>query len=118
MRWLLLLTVPLVALAQDAIVQTDLIGLAAETQRAVDAADWKRAAVLTAALKDAPREARNRAGAQATRDLEDRILGWLPPDTETVAVWQEPIRRHLAAAAHSNAAETAQGYLLGTFEYR
>jgi hypothetical protein len=111
-RLLLLAVLPAVALAQDAVLQMDLIGLAAEAQRAVDSGDWKHAAVLTAALKDATREARNRAWAQATRDLEDRILGWLPPDTETVAVWQEPFAVP-AAPAHNNAAETAQNYLLG-----
>jgi hypothetical protein len=102
------------AFAQDAVIQTDLIGLAAEAQRAIDAGDWKRAAGLTSALKEATRETRNRAWAQATLALEDRILGWLPEDTETVAAWQEPFAVSASSDPRTEGgAEAAQSYLLG-----
>lgn len=101
------------AVAQDAVIQTDLIGLAIEAQRAVDAADWKRAATLTSALREATREARNRAWARATLDLEDRILAWLPADTETVAAWQEPFTLSAPDAARTSGSDTLRAYLLG-----
>jgi hypothetical protein len=111
---LLLFLLTGLALAQDAVIQTDLIGLAADAQRAIDAGDWKKAAALTSALKDATREARNRAWARATQDLEDRILSWLPEDTETIAAWQEPFTLAASAdARRGGGAEAAQSYLLG-----
>lgn len=91
----------------------DLIGLAAQVRSAVDEGDWKRAATLSSQLKEAVRKARNAAWAQESAGLVDRTLSWLPEDTETVVVAQEPFALAVPTGPPGNALIAAQRYVVG-----
>lgn len=83
-------------------------------QALIVAGDWENAAELSRSLKDAVTEARDRSLSAQGGKLADSILTWLPADTETLVVAQEPLailrERQTTMPA---ALEEAQGYVLG-----
>ena len=92
----------------------ELVRLTEELDTAIQSGDWNKAAALSRALKDATIELRNRSMAKGSENLVDQILQWLPPDTETLIVAQQPftIPRNDPKAIPS-VAGMAQGYVLG-----
>jgi len=92
----------------------ELIRLTDELDTAIQSGDWNKAAALSRSLKDATVEARNRSMAKESENLVDQLLQWLPPDTETLIVAQQPftIPRKDPKAIPS-VTVMAQGYILG-----
>lgn len=76
--------------AQSPVETADLLRLTNRIQEALDAGDLRQASELSAALKQALKESRNRALAPKADEQIDTALGWLPYDTETVIVAREP----------------------------
>lgn len=68
----------------------DLLRLTDQLDAAIKADDWLAAAKLSASLKSAVESTRDQSLASAGSDLADTILTWLPPDTETLLVAQQP----------------------------
>lgn len=92
----------------------ELIRLTDELDTAVQAGDWNKAAALSRSLKDATVEARNLSMAKGGVDLVDQILQWLPVDTETLVVAQQPFKiPRRDPQAIPSVAGMAQGYVLG-----
>jgi hypothetical protein len=54
------------------------------------AGDWKTAAGLSTTLKDAVREARDRSFSVSNAEQIGSVLSWLPENTETILVAQQP----------------------------
>src|SRR5260370_2629160 len=82
----------MVASALDAQTPTraDLLKLTDQLDAAIRAGDWPDAAQLSRSLKESVRDTRNRQMAAAGIELTDSILAWLPSDTETLVVAQQP----------------------------
>ncbi len=101
-------------LAAQPATSADLMKLTDELEAAIQAGDWPKAAQLSRSLRGATEEARNQSMAAAGSELVDSILTWLPSDTETLVVAQEPFT---LSTRHENkipgALEEAQGYVLG-----
>ncbi len=101
-------------LAAQAPTRADLLKLTDQLETAIDAGDWSKAAQLSRTLRAAVQEARNQSMAAAGNELADSILSWLPVDTETLVVAQEPFT--IAAEDQTNipsALSGAQAYVLG-----
>lgn len=77
-------------LAQEPMSKADLLSLTDQLQEAMQSGDWKKAKELSAALKGAVIAQRNRSLSGESNGQINRILKWLPPDTETLMVAQEP----------------------------
>jgi hypothetical protein len=69
-----------------------LLRLTDELDAAIRAGDWNHAAALSAKLKADAEVARNQSMAKSGNELADQFLDWLPPDTETVLVAQQPFK--------------------------
>ena len=98
-------------------VKADLLGLTNELDTAIQSGDWTKAVELSRALKAAAEDARNRSMASAGREQADSILAWLPADTETLVVAQQPFQ--IAVPDQTNnpsAIEMAQGFVGGLLE--
>jgi hypothetical protein len=61
-----------------------------QLQSVINGGDWAKAAELSRSLKEKVMDARNQALARRGAGLVDSILTWLPQDTETLLVAQEP----------------------------
>jgi hypothetical protein len=100
--------------AQQTPTKPDLLKLTDQLESAIVAGDWKQSAALSSALKDEVRDARNRSMSANANERVDSILGWLPLDTETIIVAQEPFT---LIDDHENenpkALAMAQGYAVG-----
>jgi hypothetical protein len=93
MRTAMLLMVLFAAVrAQTPLETANLLNLTDRLQEAIDASDWQRAAELSGSLKQAVQESRNRSLSLNAEEQIDRMLGWLPADTETVIVARDPFR--------------------------
>lgn len=107
----LLLITAAVGIAQT---KPDLITLTDQLQRAMDSGDWKKAAHLSTSLKNAVDEYRNRSLSRDSSQQVDAILSWLPADTETVAVAQQPFTlTEKDPQGVPDALTWARGYVLG-----
>ena len=91
----------------------ELLNLTDQIDSAIQAGDWNRAAALSRSLNYAADNARNRSMAKGSTELIDQILEWLPPDTETLVVAQQPFK---VMSGDQQAAEgvavMARGYVL------
>jgi len=94
--------------------QTDLPKLTDELEAAIKSEDWPKASQLSRSLREAVQQARDQSMAGSGNKLVDSILTWLPADTETLVVAQQPLT--LSQADRSKvptALDMAQGYVLG-----
>lgn len=91
----------------------NLVALADRLRAAMDAGDWRKAAELSSALKNAAADARDHALAGKNSEDIDRVLGWLPENTETIVVAQQPfILLGSDPNSVSDALTEARGYVL------
>jgi hypothetical protein len=101
------------AAAQQVPTKPDLLKLTDQLESAIVAGDWKQAAALSTTLKDETRDARNRSMSANANDRVDSILSWLPVDTETVIVAQEPFTLSAGQQTENpKALAMAQGYVV------
>jgi hypothetical protein len=115
-RWAFLcLLAPGPLFCQDGIERTDLLRLRDRLEAAVTAGDWTEAAELSRILRNRTTEARNRALSESTASEIDRILKWLPGDTETLVVAQEAfvLPKVDEPISTPDATWAARGYVLG-----
>jgi hypothetical protein len=94
-----------------------LLKLTDEVEAAIQDNDWPKAARLSRQLREAVHEARDQSMAAAGHELADTILSWLPADTETLVVSQQPFA--IAAPDRTSiprALELARSYVLGLLE--
>jgi hypothetical protein len=100
--------------AQQVSPKPNLLEITDQLEAAIIAGNWNTAVALSSSLKEAVRNARNRSMAANANELADSILNWLPIDTETIVVAQEPFT---LIEDHRNdnpkALAMAQGYVLG-----
>jgi hypothetical protein len=90
-----------------------LLVLTDRLRAAMEAGDWKKAAELSSALKNATAEARGRALLGKNNEEIDRVLGWLPENTETIVVAQQPfILLEGDPNSVADALTEARGYVL------
>ena len=89
-RILALVLVAAAALPAQTPSKADLLRLTDEAEAAIREGDWAKAAQLTRSLRTAVEDARNKSMAAAGTELVEAVLAWLPPDTETVVVAQQP----------------------------
>lgn len=95
----------------------DLIGKTDELQRAIATEDWNKAATLSRSLKQDVTDARNRSLAGEESALANTTLNWMPADTETFLVAQQPFAIPTAKdAGDASGLEMAQGFLLMAME--
>lgn len=114
MRLAILLMLVVSALTAQAPTRADLLRLTDQLEAAIRAGDWPNAAQLSRSLKESVRDARNQQMAAAGIELTDSILTWLPSDTETLVVAQEPFTIMAEdRTAFRPALAMAQGYVLG-----
>jgi hypothetical protein len=103
--------------AQQPPSKSDLLKLTDELNAAIAAGDWKKAAELSPTLRDAVRDHRNRALAEGGSELLDSVLNWLPADTETIVVAQQPFPfPEKDRTQMPNAMLMAQGFAVGLLE--
>jgi hypothetical protein len=94
----------------------ELLRLTDELDGAIQSGDWNKAIALSHSLKDSTVEARNRSLAKGGVELVDQILQWLPPDTETLIVAQQPFKvPSEKPKTIEGVSVMAQGYALGLF---
>jgi hypothetical protein len=91
---------------EDLLLLTDRLGAAMAGD------DWKTAATISSTLKDGVREARNLALSSDNREQVDRVLSWLPKDTETLVVAQQPFTLPTQRQEKVDATMTVRGYVL------
>ncbi|MCU1233723.1 MAG: hypothetical protein JWP63_1690, partial [Candidatus Solibacter sp.] len=85
-----------------------------ELEALIAAGEWGKAAELSRALKDAVTDARNRSMAASANELADAVLQWLPVDTQTLVVAQQPFSIDKPDPTKLPTALTmAQGYVVG-----
>jgi hypothetical protein len=109
---LLLLGIPVILAQMPE--KPDLLKRTDELERLIAAGEWDRAAESSRSLKDVVTEARNRSLAADGNQLADSILKWLPPDTETFVVAQQPFPiTKQDQTVIPTALQMAQGYVLG-----
>ncbi|MGO9239602.1 MAG: hypothetical protein ACLQBJ_02240 [Bryobacteraceae bacterium] len=102
------------ALFAQTLEKADLLKQIEELEGVITAGDWVKAAELSRALKSAVTEARNHSLASEGSQLVDSILDWLPSDTETLVVAQEPFPiTKPDQTSIPTALQMAQGYVLG-----
>jgi len=108
------MSIPFIAgilLAQQSVGRVDLLKQVDELQSAVEAGDWKAAKQRSQELRENLRAARTEAFRSANSELTESVLNWLPPDTETVIVAQEPFP--LAARGSGSLRMAQGGYVTG-----
>lgn len=101
------------ALAAQPSGKAGLMKLTDQLDAAIQAGDWTQAAQISRTLKGAVQGARNQSLSAAGSELADAILGWLPVDTMTLLVAQEPFS--VKAEDERNipsALDMARGYVL------
>ena len=98
--------------AQTASSKENLLLLTDRLGAAMSGGDWKTAATISAALKDGVREARDLALASNNREQVDRVLSWLPKNTETLVVAQQPFTVPTQDQEKADAIMTVRGYIL------
>jgi hypothetical protein len=104
-------------MAAQSPVKADSLRLTNELESAILSGDWTKAAELSRALKTAAEDARNRSMASAGREQADSILAWLPADTETLLVAQQPFQIAIHDQTETaSAIEMAQGFVVGLLE--
>jgi hypothetical protein len=92
----------------------DLLSLTDRVRAAMAYGDWKTAAELSAALRNAVREERDRSLAVTNSDQISHVLTWLPDNTETLVVAQQPFTVVLKEQqSRTDAPTAARTYLLG-----
>jgi len=102
------------ALAQQANPKPDLLSLTDELDAAIQSGDWNKAVELSKSLKEATVVARDQSMAKGGAELADQILTWLPADTETLVVAQQPFKIPEAnSQIPPSAIAGAQTYILG-----
>jgi hypothetical protein len=92
----------------------DLEDLTGQVESAMTKGDWKRAAELSANLRDAVQNRRDQSFAAENAKLVDEVLGWLPDDTETLIVAQQPFVLTAGEGRQrevANALDTARSYV-------
>jgi hypothetical protein len=95
----------------------DLLKLTDQLEAAIQANDWAKAAQLSRQLREAVHSARDQSMAAAGHDLADTILSWLPADTETLVVAQQPFAIVVLDRNDiPNALEWARSYVLGLLD--
>lgn len=88
-----------------------------ELDNAIRSGDWGKAAELSRELKSATEDARNRSMAAAGKKQTESILSWLPADTETVLVAQQPFEITLPDQTKPpKSIDAARGLVLGLLE--
>lgn len=98
-------------------VKADLLRLTNELDSAMQSGEWAKAAELSRALKAAAEDARNRSMATAGKEQADSLLAWLPADTETLVVAQQPFQIAMEDNTKSpSALAMAQLFLLGLMD--
>ncbi len=114
-RLLLLGTVVLAG--QDAQTHPDLLQMSDRLQRAIDMGDWKEAATLSTELRSAVIAARDSTLASGSNEQIDRVVSWLPTNTETIVVAQQPFTL-TEGDPHTNPSglDAARGYVLGLLD--
>jgi hypothetical protein len=94
--------------------KVELLTLTDQLEKAIDAGNWKQAAELSTSLNYAVEEHRNRSLSQDSGKQVDTILGWLPADTETIVVAQQPLTLMERDPQYvADALSMARGYVLG-----
>jgi hypothetical protein len=95
----------------------DLLKLTDQLEAAIQANDWAKAGQLSRQLREAVHTARDQSMAAAGHDLADTILSWLPADTETLVVAQQPFAIVVLDRNDiPNALEWARSYVLGLLD--
>jgi len=103
--------------AQEPRSNDKLLALTDQLQSAINAGDWKNAAKLSSLVRDAVTQARNLSFAETTNEQVDTILNWLPENTETVVVAQEPFTiSESNPNTEPGALTEARGYILGLLD--
>ena len=92
MRLLMVLCLSSCALFAQTSEKVDLLKRTDALEGLIDAGDWEKASEMSRSLKAAVTVERNRSMAATGSQLADAILTWLPTDTETLVVAQEPFR--------------------------
>lgn len=85
-----------------------------ELQSSIDAGDWNKAAEVSTSLRNDIIAARNHSLSASATSFVDTFLTWLPANTETFVVAQQPFT--LATEAREefpSALKAAHGYVLG-----
>jgi hypothetical protein len=114
MRTMILFLAAALTLQAQAATKTDLLKLNDELEASIQAGDWAKAAKLSQSLRGAVQDARNESMAAGGSKLVDSILAWLPADTVTLVVGQEPFTiSERDRTKTPNALEGAQSYVLG-----
>jgi hypothetical protein len=117
MRMLTMLLLATSALVAQTSGKVDLLKRTEELERLIAAGEWGKASDLSRSLKDAVTEARNRSLAASGSELADSILNWLPADTETLVVAQEPFSiTKQDQTTIPTALQMAQNYVLGLLD--
>lgn len=92
----------------------NLLSLTDRLRFAMDAGDWKKAAELSSALKDAVREERDRTLAKTSEVQINRVIESLPENTETIVVAQQPFTlSEPVRNSEQSALTVARWYVLG-----
>jgi hypothetical protein len=113
-RTLTLLLLAAAALAAQPLSKADLLKLTDELETAVQTSDWPKAAELSRSLKSAVQDARNQSMAAGGSEFAESVLTWLPSDTETLVVGQQPFAISTQDDTKiPSALEGAQSYVLG-----
>jgi hypothetical protein len=100
--------------AQQAPTKPELLKITDQLEAAIIAGDWKQSSARSRALKEAVSNVRNSSMAANSNELTDSILSWLPVDTETIIVAQEPFTLiEDQRVENPKALAMAQGYMLG-----
>jgi hypothetical protein len=114
MKWIAVVALAVTILSAQNAPKPDLLKLTDGLQAAIESRDWKKAAQLSDSLKAAVRDARNQTMAAEGTSLVDAILGWLPRDTETLVVAQQPfVIPESKPDEIQSALVMAQSYVLG-----
>jgi hypothetical protein len=114
MRTLIVLLLAASELFAQTTGKVDLLKRTEELEALIAAGEWGKASELSRALRVAVTEARNRSLAAKGSELADSILDWLPADTETLVVAQEPFSiTKQDQTGIPTALRLAQDYVLG-----
>jgi hypothetical protein len=114
MRTLILILLATSALLGQTSEKVDLLKRTEELEGFIAAGEWGKASELSRSLRDAVTEGRDRSLAASGSDLADSILRWLPTNTETLVVAQEPFTINKEDKTKvATALQEAQGHVLG-----
>lgn len=98
-------------------VKVDLLDQTRQLEALIAAGEWEKASELSRSLKAAAMDARNHSLSASGSELADSILKWMPVDTETFVVAQQPF----ALTSESpneipTGLQAAQSYVLGLLD--